>query len=61
MKSLHEINMKNFSICKNFKMPQKLYEYRDDRLPMKVLKNLYEVIDFVNPNNENLRQSTIRQ
>ena len=28
---------------------------------MKVLKNLHEVIDFVNPNNENLKQSTIRQ
>ena len=28
---------------------------------MKVLKNLHKVIDFVNPHNENLRQSTIRQ
>ena len=28
---------------------------------MQVLKNLHEVIDFVNLNNENLCQSTIRQ
>ena len=42
-------------------MLQKFYEYGNDRLPMKVLKNLHEVIDFVNPNNENLRQSMIRQ
>ena len=46
---------------KNTKMFVKLYKYGVDKLPMKVLKNLHEVIDFVNPNNENLRQSTIRQ
>ena len=42
-------------------MRLKLYKYGNDKLPMEVLENLHEVIDFVNPNNENLRQSTIRQ
>ena len=42
-------------------MLQNFYEYGYDRLRMKVLKNLHEVFDFVNPNNENLRQTTIRQ
>ena len=36
-------------------MPQKFYKYGNDKLHMKVLKNLHEVIDFVNPNNENLK------
>ena len=40
-------------------MPLKLYKYGNDKLLMKVLKNLHEVIDFVNPNNENL-QSTVQ-
>ena len=57
----HEINMKTVLRRKNLKMVQKFYQFGDDRLPMKVLKNLHEVIDFVNPRNENLRQSTIRQ
>ena len=61
VKSLHKINIKYFNIRKNIKMPLKLYKYGNDRLSMKVLKNVHEVIDFVNPNNENLRQSTIRQ
>ena len=52
---------KYFSIHINTKMLLKLYKYGNDKLPMKVLKNLHEVIDFVNPNNENLKQSTIRQ
>ena len=39
----------------------KLYKYGKDNLPMKILKNLHEVRDFVNPRNENLKQSTIRQ
>ena len=43
------------------KMSTKLYNYGGDKLPMKVLRNLHEVIDFVNPRNENLKQSTIRQ
>ena len=42
-------------------MSAKLYKYGNDKLPMKILKNVYEVIDFVNPRNENLKQSTIRQ
>ena len=40
-------------------MPRKFYKYGYDRLRMKVLKNLHEVIYFVNPNNENLRQRII--
>ena len=39
-------------------MLEKFYEYGDDGQPMKVLKNLHKVIDFVNPN---LHQATIRQ
>ena len=42
-------------------MSIKTYKYGNDKLPIKVLKNLHEVIDFVNPRNENLKQSTIRQ
>ena len=42
-------------------MATKLYKYGKDKLSMKVLKNLHEVIDFVNPNNKNLKQGTIRQ
>ena len=42
-------------------MTTKLYEYGTDKLPMKVLKNLHEVIDFVNTRNENLKQSTVCQ
>ena len=61
MKIVIQNQYKHFSIHINTKMPLKLYKYENDKLPMKVLKNLHEVIDFVNPNNENLKQSTIRQ
>ena len=42
-------------------MPLKFYKYGDHKLPMKVRKNLHEVNDFVNPNEENLHQSTFGQ
>ena len=39
----------------------KFYKYGNENLPMKVLRNLHEVNDFVNPHNENLKPGTIRQ
>ena len=39
----------------------RLYNYGKDKLPMKILRNLHEVIDFVNPRNENIKQGTLRQ
>ena len=37
-------------------MSTKFYTYGGDKLPIKILRNLHEVIDFVNPRNENLKQ-----
>ena len=54
---LHEINIENILRNENTKLSRNLYNYGNDRLPMSVLKNLLEVIDFVNPRNENLRQN----
>ena len=44
---IREINMGYLIIPTNNKMSTKLYNYGGDKLPMKVLRNLHEVIDFV--------------
>ena len=42
-------------------MPTKFYNYGDERLTMRDLKKRQKVLDFVNPRNEDISQSTIRQ